>query len=142
MIAEASTRRWQRSTVPQPGRRAQQDRNDGVARIRSETFAHMTPIKVWLGRPYPPGAAWRANGVNFALYSEHATAVDLCLFDSVDSPHLERDHRDSAFGVPKSVVVDPAFRRPKFFQGRKIRGSEIKDIMWFNPGGSEMGVED
>src|ERR1700726_5246055 len=36
----------------------------------------------------------------------------------------------------------PIFRRPKFFQGRKIRGSEIKDIMWFNPGGSEMEDEE
>ncbi|PYJ28908.1 MAG: glycogen debranching enzyme GlgX, partial [Verrucomicrobia bacterium] len=32
----------------------------------------------------------------------------------------------------------PVFRRPKFFQGRRIRGSEIRDVMWFNPGGSEM----
>jgi glycogen operon protein len=36
----------------------------------------------------------------------------------------------------------PIFRRPKFFQGRKIRGSEIKDIMWFNPGGTEMNDEE
>ena len=36
----------------------------------------------------------------------------------------------------------PVFRRPKFFQGRRIRGSEIKDVMWFNPGGSEMSEEE
>ena len=36
----------------------------------------------------------------------------------------------------------PVFRRPKFFQGRKIRGADIKDIMWFNPGGKEMGDEE
>ena len=36
----------------------------------------------------------------------------------------------------------PVFRRPKFFQGRRIRGSEIKDVMWFNPGGSEMSDEE
>ena len=47
----------------------------------------MTPVKVWLGEPYPLGATWRGDGVNFALYSEQATGVDLCLFDSVDSPH-------------------------------------------------------
>ncbi len=34
------------------------------------------------------------------------------------------------------------FRRPKFFQGRKIRGQEVKDIMWFNPGGTEMTDEE
>ncbi len=36
----------------------------------------------------------------------------------------------------------PIFRRPKFFQGRKIRGSDIKDIMWFNPGGMEMSEDE
>jgi len=42
--------------------------------------------------------------------------------------HLRKDH--------------PVFRRPKFFQGRRIRGSEIKDVMWFNPGGNEMSDEE
>jgi len=32
----------------------------------------------------------------------------------------------------------PVFRRPKFFQGRPIRGLGIKDIMWLNPSGKEM----
>jgi glycogen operon protein len=32
----------------------------------------------------------------------------------------------------------PIFRRPKFFQGRKIRGSDVKDVMWFDPDGTEM----
>jgi glycogen operon protein len=36
----------------------------------------------------------------------------------------------------------PVFRRPKFFLGRKIRGGDIKDIMWFNPQGSEMTNEE
>ena len=36
----------------------------------------------------------------------------------------------------------PVFRRPKFFQGRRIRGSEIRDVMWFNPGGNEMTDEE
>ena len=36
----------------------------------------------------------------------------------------------------------PVFRRPKFFQGRRIRGSEIRDVMWFNPGGNEMSDDE
>ncbi|HEY6085297.1 MAG TPA: glycogen debranching protein GlgX [Nitrospira sp.] len=36
------------------------------------------------GHPYPLGATWDGEGVNFALFSENATAVDLCLFDRVD----------------------------------------------------------
>ena len=34
------------------------------------------------GRPYPLGATWDGLGVNFALYSRHATKVELCLFDA------------------------------------------------------------
>ena len=46
----------------------------------------MTTIKAWPGKPYPLGATWTGDGVNFAIFSEHATGVELCLFDSVDSP--------------------------------------------------------
>jgi isoamylase len=44
-------------------------------------------VRVWPGRPYPLGATWDGSGTNFALYSEHATGVELCLFDSPDSEH-------------------------------------------------------
>ena len=33
------------------------------------------------GTPYPLGADWDGMGTNFALFSEHATGVELCLFD-------------------------------------------------------------
>ena len=36
----------------------------------------------------------------------------------------------------------PVFRRPKFLHGRRIRDSEIKDVMWFNSGGNEMSDEE
>ena len=38
-------------------------------------------MKMWPGRPYPLGATWDGQGVNFALFSENATKVELCLFD-------------------------------------------------------------
>jgi glycogen operon protein len=41
-------------------------------------------MRVWPGSPYPLGATWDGVGVNFALFSEHATRVELCLFDSPD----------------------------------------------------------
>ncbi|MFL6528636.1 MAG: glycogen debranching protein GlgX [Chthoniobacterales bacterium] len=148
----------------------------------------MTPLKVWLGDPYPLGATWKGDGVNFAIFSSTATSVDLSLFDDLDTPRetiriplteqthgvwhvflpdvrpgqlygyrvygpydparglrfnsskllldpyakaiagtvnwsdemfgyvvggaqedLSRDFRDDAWGMPKSVVVDPAF---------------------------------
>ncbi|HZN65198.1 MAG TPA: glycogen debranching protein GlgX [Tepidisphaeraceae bacterium] len=40
-------------------------------------------MRVWPGRPYPLGATWDGHGVNFALFSENATKVELCLFNSV-----------------------------------------------------------
>jgi isoamylase len=33
------------------------------------------------GNPYPLGATWDGQGTNFALFSENATGVELCLFD-------------------------------------------------------------
>ena len=36
----------------------------------------------------------------------------------------------------------PVFRRRNFFQGRQLRGSHIKDLMWFRPDGHEMSDED
>ncbi|HET6884108.1 MAG TPA: glycogen debranching protein GlgX, partial [Pirellulales bacterium] len=41
-------------------------------------------MRIWPGRPYPIGATWDGSGVNFALYSENATKVELCLFDNAD----------------------------------------------------------
>ncbi len=38
--------------------------------------------RVWRGNPYPLGASWDGAGVNFALFSENATSVELCLFDA------------------------------------------------------------
>ncbi len=44
-------------------------------------------MRVWPGQPYPLGATWNGVGVNFALFSAHATRVELCLFDSAQSEH-------------------------------------------------------
>ena len=47
--------------------------------------AFMTSVKTFLGHPYPLGATWMGNGVNFAIFSEHATGVELCLFDNIEA---------------------------------------------------------
>src|SRR5262249_2374659 len=47
------------------------------------TTKDQPPMRVWPGRPYPLGATWDGAGVNFALFSEHATKVELCLFDDM-----------------------------------------------------------
>ena len=45
-------------------------------------------------------------------------------------------------GLAKLRQEHPIFRRPKFFQGRKLRGSDVKDLLWLNPGGSEMNDDE
>jgi len=45
---------------------------------------------VWPGRPYPRGAHWDGEGVNFALFSEHAEKVELCLFDENGENEVQR----------------------------------------------------
>jgi isoamylase len=47
-------------------------------------------MRIWPGRPHPLGATWDGAGVNFALFSEHAAKVELCLFDSVDDKRESR----------------------------------------------------
>ena len=42
------------------------------------------------GRPFPLGATWDGIGVNFAIFSAHATKVELCLFDDSGETELER----------------------------------------------------
>ena len=42
-------------------------------------------MRVWPGSPRPLGATWDGEGVNFAIFSENATAVQLLLFDDADS---------------------------------------------------------
>ena len=64
----------------------------------------MTSVKTWLGFPYPLGSTWLGNGVNFALFSEAATSVDLCLFDNIEA-HQENvripvtEHTDQVWHV-------------------------------------------
>ena len=42
------------------------------------------------GSPYPLGANWDGLGVNFALFSAHATKVELCIFDESGEHEIER----------------------------------------------------
>ena len=45
---------------------------------------------VWPGRPAPRGATWDGMGVNFALFSESAERVELCLFDASGRHEVKR----------------------------------------------------
>jgi len=47
-------------------------------------------IRFLPGRPYPLGATWDGAGTNFAIHSEHAEWVELCLFDRPDAAECAR----------------------------------------------------
>ena len=47
-------------------------------------------IRIDDGAPVPLGATWDGKGVNFALFSAHATGVDLCLFDRTGKRQTDR----------------------------------------------------
>jgi len=50
----------------------------------------MSKIKMLTGMAYPLGSTWDGDGVNFALYSEHATRVELCLFSEDGQQEINR----------------------------------------------------
>jgi glycogen operon protein len=50
-----------------------------------------TPLTaVWPGTPYPRGATWDGEGVNFSLFSPNADKVELCIFDDSGRRELQR----------------------------------------------------
>lgn len=53
------------------------DRGDALTRAA----LNLRKAKISEGRPFPLGATWDGLGVNFAIFSAHATKVELCLFD-------------------------------------------------------------
>jgi len=56
------------------------------------------------GKPFPQGATWDGNGVNFALYSAGSEWVDLCLFDRPEQTHeslWQRRSRGLRGGCPQ-----------------------------------------
>src|SRR3989441_3880081 len=83
--------------------------------------AFMTSVSTFLGYPYPLGATWMGNGVNFAIFSEHATGVELCLFDSIED--TEENIR-----VPISECTDQVWHvflpdaRPGQLYGFRVAG--------------------
>ncbi|MFE1603141.1 glycogen debranching protein GlgX [Methylobacterium sp. ID0610] len=50
----------------------------------------MQRARIREGQPFPLGATWDGLGVNFALFSAHATKVELCLFDDAGETEIER----------------------------------------------------
>ncbi|MGH3116186.1 MAG: glycogen debranching protein GlgX [Gaiellales bacterium] len=78
-------------------------------------------IRAWPGAPSPLGATWDGEGTNFALFSEHATAVDLCLFagpgDAAESARIRlRERTDQIWHAYLPDV------RPGQLYGYRVQG--------------------
>ena len=90
-------------------------------------------MRVWPGQPYPLGATWDGSGVNFAIFSQNATAVELCLFDKADDGK-ERNKvwlRERTDQVWHCYLPDA---RPGQFYGFRVHGPyDPKAGHRFNP---------
>jgi isoamylase len=91
-------------------------------------------MRVWPGSPYPLGATWDGEGVNFAIFSESATAVELCLFDRAGD--AEEAHR-----IPLRERTDQVWHvylpdvRPGQLYGYRVHGPYApEEGHRFNPG--------
>ena len=78
-------------------------------------------MRVWPGSPHPLGATWNGEGVNFALFSENATAVQLCLFDEPTSgePTATITMAERTDNVWHAYLPDV---RPGAFYGYRVDG--------------------
>src|SRR5215831_6183786 len=72
------------------------------------------------GRPYPLGATWDGEGVNFALFSEHAEQVELCLFDSTGRRELYRINATEQTDQVWHCYLPEA--RPGLLYGYRVHG--------------------
>jgi glycogen debranching enzyme GlgX len=50
----------------------------------------MEGLKLQSGHPWPMGAHWDGNGINFAVFSAHAHKMELCLFDETGEHEVTR----------------------------------------------------
>jgi len=87
---------------------------------------------VWPGRSYPLGATWDGSGVNFALFSKHAEAVELCLFEASGRRELQRIALVERTGDVWHAYLPEA--RPGLLYGYRVRGPyRPEDGHRFNP---------
>ncbi len=85
------------------------------------------------GTPFPQGATWDGKGVNFALFSEGAEAVELCLFDkSQDKAEAKRIRiRERTNGIWHIYLPDI---QPGQLYGYRIHGPyRPEEGLRFNP---------
>src|SRR3984957_4692590 len=87
---------------------------------------------VWPGKPYPLGATWDGEGVNFAIFSEHAQKIELCLFDKSGRRELHRINMSEQTDQVWHCYLPEA--RPELLYGYRVHGPyEPAKGLGFNP---------
>lgn len=76
-------------------------------------------IRTWTGEPYPLGARWNGEGTNFAVFSQHAESVELCLFDPLGRETERVRLREQASFIWHAYLPDV---RPGQRYGYRIHG--------------------
>jgi isoamylase len=66
--------------------------------------------EIWPGVAFPLGATWDGGGTNFSLFSEHATRVELCLFDNGTEERVELTERTAYHWHGYLPLVGPGQR--------------------------------
>lgn len=75
---------------------------------------------VWPGRANPRGANWDGEGVNFAIFSEHAEKVELCLFDPKGQREVQRIELKECTNLIWHCYLPEA--RPGLLYGYRVYG--------------------
>src|SRR5262245_45034776 len=90
-------------------------------------------MRIWRGSPYPLGTSWDGAGVNVAVFSENASKIELCLFESA-----EAQQQTECITLPERTyqVFHGYFPdlRPGQLYGLRVHGPyEPKQGQRFNP---------
>lgn len=87
---------------------------------------------VWPGAPFPRGSTWDGEGVNFALFSENAERVELCLFEPSGQREIQRIELKEQTDLIWHCYLPEA--RPGLLYGYRVYGpNDPENGHRFNP---------
>ena len=80
-------------------------------------------VRVWPGTAYPLGATWDGAGTNFALFSEVAEQVELCLLEGDDPAQLAETTMDPRYRTLRRIRIEDAAAATGMFS--LLMGTEV-----------------
>lgn len=103
--------------------------NDGVADQAVDRHPSLES-----GSPQPLGASWTGRGTNFAVFSQHATRIELCLFDPAGKLETARLELPARSGNVWHGFLPASFGGPGTLYGYRVHGPyQPADGHRFNP---------